>query len=106
MIPSPWHFALLALAAFRLWKLIADDAILDPPRDWAMQRLDARWELFIVCPWCAGFWLSGIVLAGWTFTLGDVPSGVDQRLVWMGVWFALSGAVGLIAEALKRITGE
>ena len=27
MIPSPWEFALLALAAYRLWRLIADDDI-------------------------------------------------------------------------------
>ena len=33
MTPQPWTFALLALAAFRAFKLIADDAILDRPRD-------------------------------------------------------------------------
>ena len=103
MIPSAYQFVLLALAAFRLWKLLADDRILDRPRDWLLDRLDTRrgktkWGDFIVCPWCAGFWVSGAVYAGWLVTLGDPALSVTAGTVALGVWFALSGAVGLIAE--------
>lgn len=61
-VPEPWEAALLALAAWRTFQLIALDEILETPRDWLLQRLSEKWELFIACPYCAGFW---IALAWW-----------------------------------------
>jgi hypothetical protein len=108
VIPSTWQFALLALAAFRLWKLIGDDRILDRPREWALRQTDDRrgntkWGDFIVCPWCAGFWISGLTYLGWMLTLGDLPDSGTDVAVALGVWFALSGAVGVIAEAAQTL---
>lgn len=101
MIPEPWEFALLALAAFRFWKLLADDRILDRPRDWLLAKFptdqrETYWADFLVCPWCAGFW---IVLTWWAAWL-IWPHGV---LVFAGLW-ALSAAVGLAASVLDKLT--
>ena len=111
MIPEPWEFALLALAAFRVWKLLGDDRILDRPRDWLLERVDTRrsstkWGDFIVCPWCAGFWISGLVYAGWLLTLGNIPGNISGSFVGLGVWFALSGAVGLLGVVATVLIGE
>lgn len=100
MIPSSWAFVLLALAAFRVWKIIGDDEILSRPREAVIRRLggtDDKFALFLICPWCAGFWIT---------------------LAWWGAWalwphwtlaaavpFALSAAVGLTASALDALTG-
>lgn len=66
VVPTWWEFAILALAAFRAWKLIGDDEILERPRKWLCDRMPSeKLELFLVCPWCAGFWLTLAVWALW-----------------------------------------
>jgi len=112
VIPEPYVFALLALIAARVWKLIGDDRILDRPRDWVLERIkdDERavyWGDFIVCPWCAGFWVSGLVYGFWMATLGKLPDSVEEGLVGIGVWFAISALVGLFGlsvEVLQKLT--
>jgi hypothetical protein len=110
MIPSPFESLLLALAAYRAWRLLAEDEILDRPRRWLLRLGDdwqqegddvpddyrEKWALFLTCPWCAGAHISGLVYLAWLFTLGDPSGDVDSILVGLGVWFALSAAVGLI----------
>jgi hypothetical protein len=96
-VPGIWAFALLALAAFRLWKLIAHDSILDRPRDRLLNGRDKLAE-FIQCPWCLGFWLALSWWLAWLIshtwaTAAAVP-------------FALSAAVGLVATAYFALTGD
>ena len=98
MTPGPWAFALLALAAFRVWKLAADDAILDRPRDWLLARAgtSSKLALFLVCPWCAGFWITVAWWAAWwTWPHWTLAAAAP---------FALSAAVGLLASALDAVT--
>jgi len=102
VIPEPWTFALLALAAFRIWKLIADDRILDRPRDWVLGHIDVKrggtyWSDFLTCPWCAGFW---IVLA-WT-----VAWWIEADTLVVAVPFAISAVVGLLGTAYYAVSGE
>lgn len=75
-VPNWWSATLLALAAWRLFHLIAHDDILDRPRRWALrlsptwkkegdatgEKYREKWAAFITCPYCAGFW---IALAWW-----------------------------------------
>lgn len=113
MIPEPYVFVLLALIAFRLWRLIAEDDILEKPRRWLVrlpyeweegQKLPdeykEKWALFITCPWCAGAWVSLLVYAIWVATLGEGPDSFEDLLVGAGVWFAVSASVGLIRTNL------
>jgi hypothetical protein len=70
---------LLALAAFRTWRLLAEDDLLDRPRRY-VTRLGSGWEKdgdpvpagyriglgkFVACPWCLGFWLALAWWAAW-----------------------------------------
>ena len=92
--------ALGALAVYRVWRLLAEDEILDVPRRRVLRYVGweegddlpdgyrVKWADFLTCPWCAGFWLC--VLA-WLFWLW-FPS---LSLV-IATPFALSALVGLI----------
>lgn len=103
-IPTWWAALLLVGAAYRVWKLLAEDAILDRPRRWLLRLGDwheddggdppdeYRYTLgdFIGCPWCFGFW---IVLATWGLWLA-----FPYETVLLAVPFAMSAAVGLVAK--------
>jgi hypothetical protein len=110
VIPEPCEFVLLVLAAARAWKLIGDDLILDRPRDWLLDRIqdDERsvyWGDFLVCPWCAGFWLSGLAYGAWLLTLGSLPESFAHGVVGVGVWFAISALVGLFGMLVEALQG-
>lgn len=114
-----WWFLLLALASWRVFRLIAEDTILDKPRrrilrlgDWQeeddphQQNLpdDYRdaWATFLTCPYCAGFWMSGIALG--LYSLIVEWHGTFAFLV---SWFALSAVVAYLAktdEYLNKLT--
>ena len=64
-VPDWWEALLLALAAWRVFSLIAEDTILDGPRRYVTGKLDPKWELFIECPRCCGFWVGLIWWAAW-----------------------------------------
>lgn len=109
MIPSVYWFALLTIAAASLWKLVGDDRILDRPRDWLLDRIKdddraAYWGDFLVCPWCAGFWESLLVYAGW-IALGPGEFHFDQlymAAVVVMAMRALVGLFGLVVFTLKQ----
>lgn len=76
-VPDWWSLLLLTAATFRIYRLIAEDTILDGPRkhllnlvgwdpdvdDTPPEGYREKIGLFITCPWCLGFWLS---LGFWT----------------------------------------
>ena len=64
-VPDWWEALLLALAAWRIFQLIAEDTILDGPRRYVTDRLDPKWELFSLCAYCAGFWSAVAWWAAW-----------------------------------------
>lgn len=110
-----WWFLLLALATWRVFRLIAEDTILDKPRrkllrlgDWqedddtVPDEYREEWGIFITCPYCAGFWMSGIGLV--LYSLIIEWHGVFAFLV---TWFALSAVVAYLAktdEYLNKLT--
>jgi len=91
-IPSWWEFLLLGLAAWRIFRLLAEDEILNRPRRWVL-NLDPDWKegedpnddyrfewgTFLTCPYCAGFWIS---------------------LAWWGAWLIWPHATVLVAVPL------
>ena len=105
-LPEPWELAILALAVFRIWRLFAEDTILDRPRAWLLgvpgwkpsghetppEGYRPELAMWLTCPWCAGFWWS---LAAW----GAWALWPELALFFAAPW-ALSGAVALIATRL------
>jgi hypothetical protein len=79
---------LVAAAAYRTWRLLAIDTVLDVPRDKLLSgrpRLDA----FVGCPWCLGWWVTtGWMLAWWAW----------QDTVWVAAWWCATAIVGWVAR--------
>jgi hypothetical protein len=106
-IPSLWEFALLALAAFRVWRLIAEDTIFDGPRHWLVglgyrwadgdplpKRYREHWGIFLQCAWCAGFWISLLWWVAWLVW--------PHATVVLAVPWAISAVVALVAKNLDK----
>jgi len=99
--PDPWSFLLLGLAAWRMWKLIASDLILERPVDSALRRLEpaARrtfWREFLACSYCSGTWLALIWWGAWMLW----PTGTTIAAV---PW-ALAAVVGLLGTAWDALS--
>lgn len=104
-LPNWYGLILLSLAAFRVYRLLAEDTILDRPRRWLVrlpydwkegrklpEGYREKWAIFITCPWCAGFWIS---LAWW---------GVYQITPRWTLIFAVPWAISaLLALAAKNL---
>lgn len=97
MIPSPWTFALIAAASYRLWHLFAEDTILDRPRGWLFDR-SLRASKLVVCPWCLGAWVSIAWWAAWTLW--------PRAIAAAAVPLALSTIVGVAAQAVWRLQDD
>ena len=100
--PTVWEGIVLALAAWRVWHLFAEDTILDRPRRY-ITRLGKDWQEdgdkvpdnyrlgvgeFIECPFCLGFW----VALAWVVFYAIWPEGA----VWTALPFALSSVVVVV----------
>lgn len=102
-VPDWYALTLLGLAAFRTWKLIGDDTILDRPRNWSMlmafkiggSKGKDYWETLIECPWCAGFWVSLL----WWGAFELWPHGSLVAAVPLAI-SAIVGYLGTIFHAL------
>lgn len=87
-IPGWYELVLLALAAYRTWKLLAEDTILDGPRRYVTGTARELLE----CPWCLGFWISWAWWCAWIAW----PNGT----LIVSVPFALSVLVGVLGWAI------
>lgn len=95
-IPAAWPFALLALAAYRSWRLLAVDTILDRPRAWLVRSEGA--SEWLNCPWCSGAWVALIWWAAWfAYPHGALVATVP---------FALSAALAAVAQTLDALASK
>lgn len=95
MIPSPWEFALLTGAAYRLWRLIAEDDITKPLRD-KLQRTGWARDL-TECPWCLGSWIAAAWLAAWW---------IWPNVLYAAAVFAAMAVPGAVATVLHSLTED
>lgn len=119
-IPDAWQFVLLALAAYRVYRLIARDTITEPLRaavsypDTQAVSLDEQpedegltvigtdtdipksWRVYVAtlirCPWCAGFYVS----VG-TWLLWDVW---PRPVLFLATPWAIAAVLGLVKKNL------
>jgi hypothetical protein len=50
--------AIVGLSALYVWYLLAHATILDRPLAYPREHWGPLWG----CPWCAGFWITGLIL--------------------------------------------
>jgi hypothetical protein len=94
-VTPTFTFVVMALASYRLFRLIGLDVITERPRRWVTRRLlPGKSEAFVTCSWCAGAHVSAGVVAV-TAQLVSVPLPVLQ-------WLAVSSVVGLVGANLDE----
>lgn len=77
----------VALAVFRITRLLVVDSITDPLRDFA-----SRWwftDELLSCPWCTSFWVG----LGATIVYALSP----DVAFWLSLPFAFSAVAGLLS---------
>lgn len=52
------YVILIGAAAYRLWRLVAEDSITEAPREWVLERSPGWVEEMVACPWCLGSWVA------------------------------------------------
>jgi hypothetical protein len=86
---------LLALAAHRAYRIVGVDQITEPIRSRFIFRDGRVWEWvadLIGCPWCLGWWLSGVAAVAYIGAL-------DLSWWWVLVlWPAVSDGVGFLGR--------
>ncbi|CAL9612728.1 hypothetical protein SUDANB1_05659 [Streptomyces sp. enrichment culture] len=105
-------FVVLAFAAARGTQLAVYDNIADPLRDvvfaWHERKPDAKprkWaRKLITCIYCAGFWVSGIVLGVYLAATGTW--GAVSPWVHACEWFALAGAQMILNRFDDFLSGD
>jgi len=94
------------LAAFRIWRLLAEDDIFDRPRRWALrvgnewqkegdpvpEGYRSGWATWLLCPWCSGLWISAALWFVWL--------AAEDWTTMFAVPFALSAVVALVRDNL------
>lgn len=101
-----WLFVLLALASYRVTRIVTTDKITEPIFERIRWGLERRWyakhdggsdthfnsklAFMLSCPWCLGFWVSG---AG--TLLVSLAYGLDYPIF---TWFAVSTIVGFLGR--------
>lgn len=90
--PTPYVLVLLALAAFRTWKLIGHDDLTEPLR----KKLSGKTLELVECPWCLGSW----VALAWSLAWALAPDATTYAAVPLAV-AALVGLIGQTVFALS-----
>jgi hypothetical protein len=85
----------LALAVYRVWRIIAVDQITEPIRARFIFRDGRVWRWvadLIGCAFCLGWWLSGVAAVAYVGALG-----LSGWWVWL-LWPAVSCVVGFLGK--------
>ena len=96
-------FVILSLGAWRLWRVLSTDEILDIPRDRLLgtSQLSGgvthykrkRLAAFLGCAWCSGFWIAVGVFASWHWWSAE-------NTVLIATPFAIAAVIGLVTAHL------
>ena len=105
-VPDWYETLLLALASCRMWRLLAEDTILDNPRSWlvglsgwkAGQPTPVSYRAwlaeFVTCPWCLGFHIALLIYLFWLWQ----PHATEL----VSVPLTMSCIVGILGEKLSE----
>lgn len=92
--PDPFTFIILALATFRLSRLITTDYITEPFRNFIWKRFPPNTQLgyLLTCTWCMSIWFASLITICYTI----VPAVITVPCLIL----ALSAVAGLISNKL------
>jgi hypothetical protein len=82
-----------ALATYRLARLLTEDELLEPVREWVWKNHapdETKIGYFVTCPWCVSIWAGGLVAVARELAPG--PWGVAARAL------AFSAVTGIVAQ--------
>lgn len=87
---------ILILGVFRLTRIVVEDTVFVPVRDWVWNRwgYDKGIGYLISCYWCMSFWFASLVVI--LYTIVPMPTLAAMLVL------AISAAVGLIAARMDR----
>ncbi len=93
---SPFHFIILALATFRLSRLLVVDIVFEWLRNLIWKRFppSTTFGYFFTCIWCTSIWIASGV--GICYTI------VPTATVVVASIFALSAVAGLVSTRLDN----
>jgi len=91
ILPDPFTFIVLALATFRLTRLITTDVITEFIRTWVWKRfpLSTKTGYLFTCDWCMSIWFASLVTISYTI--------VPTATLFVALPLALSAVVGILA---------
>jgi len=86
---------ILALAVYRLTRLIVEDRLLEPAREWVWKRRgpDTMVGYLLTCYWCTSIWVSAAVVGLYLL--------VPPVMLVVCLVLALSAVAGLIDTKLN-----
>ena len=96
MIPSPLEFVILALATFRLTRLVIEDRLLDAPRNWFFSKVSPSTQLgyLFTCYHCFSVYAGTFVFLCYTI--------VPTVTLPVACVLALSAVTGFISTKLDN----
>lgn len=90
-IPTPYHLVILALAAYRVTRMITHDTIFNRLREriWRVSPPEKeRLGYWITCEWCSGVWVASTAIFMYTI--------VSEATVIVCSALAVSAIVGIM----------
>lgn len=96
MIPSPFEFIILALATYRLTRLIIEDRILDAPRNALFRKIppSTQFGYLFTCYHCLSMYVGTFVFLCYTI--------VPTATILVACVLALSAITGYISTKLDN----
>jgi hypothetical protein len=95
MTMTPLEFVVLALACYRLTRLVLEDEIVAPLRERIWRRYSPtsgnNIGYLITCPWCTSIWVGSLLVV--MYKIAPEPA------FYVSCAFALSAIAGLIDRA-------
>lgn len=81
---------LIGAGSYRIWRLIAEDAITEAPREGLLEMLPDWFTEMVTCPWCLGTWIA------WGVTwLTDATIDLEAPIL---IGLASAVVVGILGE--------
>jgi Protein of unknown function (DUF1360) len=92
---------LVCAATYRITRILTQDRITDWFRNWVEVKFGPDSEITYLtgCMWCMSIWVGfGVAILSWLW--------VPETPNWVLLWFAASGATGLLHTWAERVGAE